>query len=207
MQKTTKLFAIFICLALMLAVLAGCADNQVTGDSSSEADEGSQGIDDTPSPSDESSQTVDASSAPDESRDNGSGGGADGDVSKSDASWRFSYLVNQDSKSCEIRGITGSCTSGHVIIPSEIDGYEVTRINSVDLIDDETTAITYVSIPDSVTFIGENAFFGRELLTKIDYTGTIEQWKQISIGNTSFFFVGTDVVHCTDGDCTIRVYD
>lgn len=207
MQKTTKLFAVLICLALMLAVLAGCTDNQTTDDSSSEAEESSQVVDDMSSPSDDSSQTVDASSAPDESTGNGSGGGADGNVSKSDASWGFSYLVNQDGKSCEIRGITGSCTSGHVIIPSEIDGYEVTRINSVDLIDDETTAITYVCIPDSVTFIGENAFFGRELLAKIDYTGTVEQWKQISIGNTSFFFIGTDVVHCSDGDCAIKVYD
>ena len=47
---------------------------------------------------------------------------------------------------------------------------------------DGNTIITSVIIPDSVTSIGECAFYYCPSLTDVYYTGSAEEWASISIG-------------------------
>jgi len=47
------------------------------------------------------------------------------------------------------------------------------------------TSLTSITIPDSVTSIGSYAFAGCSNLTSVNYLGTIEQWCNISFGDSS----------------------
>ena len=70
-----------------------------------------------------------------------------------------------------------------------------------DIIIPET--IMFNDIIYSVTSIGEGAFFGCESLITINYTGTIAQWNQMTLGEDWRWDVPAKVVHCTDGDVEI----
>lgn len=65
------------------------------------------------------------------------------------------YEFNKSNKTCSVKKI-GSCKDKDIIIPSSIDGYEVTRIGSYAFYKCET--IISVIIPDSVTRIEDEAF-------------------------------------------------
>ena len=98
----------------------------------------------------------------------------------------FTYSVNSDGVTASITGYTGE--GGDVVIPSEIDGYEVTdsdscalancsRLTSITIPDSVTmisndafrycTSLTAIMIPDSVTNILDRAFYGCSSLTTI----------------------------------------
>ena len=47
-------------------------------------------------------------------------------------------------------------------------------------------SLTSVVIPDSVTSIGNAAFNGCDRLTDVYYTGTEEDWAEISIGSYNY---------------------
>lgn len=49
------------------------------------------------------------------------------------------------------------------------------------------TGLTAVTIPDSVNLIEDSAFYGCSSLTDVYYTGTQEQWEQISIGKNNTY--------------------
>ncbi|MBO5673557.1 MAG: leucine-rich repeat domain-containing protein, partial [Paludibacteraceae bacterium] len=68
---------------------------------------------------------------------------------------------------------------------------------------DHCESLTSIVIPNSVCIIGEGAFFGCESLITINYTGTIAQWNQITLGEDWRYYVPATVVHCTDGDVEI----
>ncbi|MDR0983450.1 MAG: leucine-rich repeat protein [Ruminococcus sp.] len=74
----------------------------------------------------------------------------------------FDYEISEDGPA-EIIGYTGSETD--LVIPGEIDGYEVTEIGDYAFLD--YTSLTSAVIPDSVTEIGSYAFAGCTSLTKI----------------------------------------
>ncbi len=44
-------------------------------------------------------------------------------------------------------------------------------------------SLTSITIPDSVTSIGESAFNGCNRLKEVNYRGTVEQWMKIEIGS------------------------
>lgn len=67
----------------------------------------------------------------------------------------LAYTVNSDNTSCTVTGM-GSCTDTIVIIPSAINGYDVTEVGSGAF--QNCTSLTSITIPNSVTRIGENAF-------------------------------------------------
>lgn len=77
-------------------------------------------------------------------------------------------------KTVTITKYTG--TESTVILPSTINSWPVTKIGE-DALKDNTT-ITSVTIPDSVTEIGANAFAGCTNLTSVNYAG---DWSKLTI--------------------------
>lgn len=90
----------------------------------------------------------------------------------------FEYrVVSEADKTCAITGYTGSATV--LNIPSWIDGYKVTQIGSNAFLGSTFTNIT---IPNSVTHIGNKAFYGCNSLTNITIPNSVT-----SIGDYAFF--------------------
>ena len=76
----------------------------------------------------------------------------------------FSYSVlSEDEKTAEIVSYTG--TAEQVVIPSEIDGYQIVRIGAYVFMGNST--MESVSLPETVEEIGEGAFGVCEMLTDI----------------------------------------
>lgn len=130
-MKQVKLIAIIICLMILTAILAGCAEKQTIGDTLSSVDESSQATE----------ETIAAT-------------GSQG----------LAYTVNSDNTSCTVTGM-GSCQDTNIIIPSAIDGYDVTEIGSGAFQD--CTALTSIALPTGVVYIGENAFSGCTALSSV----------------------------------------
>ena len=56
-----------------------------------------------------------------------------------------------------------------------------------------------ITIPNTVTNIDDNAFYGCINLKNIYFHGTVEEWKSIEISNTHNRQLSTSVIHCDDG--------
>ena len=82
---------------------------------------------------------------------------------------KLAYKVNEDGKTCTITG-KGTCISSDIVIPSAIDGYQVTVIGERAF---ARSAITSVTIPNSVTTIDEYAFSGNDHLTSIEIPNSV----------------------------------
>ena len=65
------------------------------------------------------------------------------------------------------------------------------------------SSLTSVTIPNSVTSIGIYAFYHCTKLKDVYYSGTEEQWSQISIGSDNSALTNA-TIHCTDGDIAPR---
>ena len=61
--------------------------------------------------------------------------------------------------------------------------------------------LTDLSLPDSITLIAARAFFNCEMLSRITYSGTMAQWKTVTVGSDNNP-IRNAVIHCTDGDIT-----
>lgn len=73
------------------------------------------------------------------------------------------YMINDDNMTATLRVYNGS--DAEVTIPDNIDGYTVTSVGSNTF--GSKTALTKITIPDSVTEIGKDAFFGCSSLTDV----------------------------------------
>ena len=114
---------------------------------------------------------------------------------------KLAYFVNDDGKSCTIIGL-GNFTGTELVIPSEIDGYAVTDIDSHAFQDcDDLVSVTLpkgvtsienstfrncdnlksVTIPDSVKTIRACAFWDCTSLTSVEIPDSVE-----SLGNYAF---------------------
>lgn len=65
--------------------------------------------------------------------------------------------------------------------------------------------LTSITIPNSVTEIGLYAFEDCSGLTEIHYTGTREQWRNVSKNSDWAYGCPLSVVHCTDGDIQYNI--
>lgn len=93
----------------------------------------------------------------------------------------LSFVLSSDG---EYYTVTGLATQGivDVVIPDAVDGIPVREIAAQAFFD--CYFITTVTIPSSVTKIGEDAFFACDGLTKIKFLGSPEQWVEINFENT-----------------------
>lgn len=65
------------------------------------------------------------------------------------------------------------------------------------------TALKEISIPTSVKYISPRVFEDCTALTKVNYNGTVAQWKLISLSSEWNSGASFTVVHCTDGDVAV----
>ena len=92
------------------------------------------------------------------------------------------WLAIFNLSSGEITSLTShGKTLTNIIIPSKIDNVDIISIGEEAFYN--SSNLTSVEIPASVTSIGEYAFYGCRSLTKVNYTGTIDHWAQISFSN------------------------
>jgi hypothetical protein len=115
----------------------------------------------------------------------------------------LAYELSDDETYYIVTGI-GDCADTDIIIPSTYEGKPVTAIGSSAferctgltsiVIPDSVTSIgngafyfcyglTSIAIPDSVTSIGDAAFYMCDGLIDVYYTGSKEEWNNISIGS------------------------
>ena len=104
------------------------------------------------------------------------------------ASEGLAYRVNPDRKSCTVFG-AGTCQDKDIVIPREIDGYQVTGIvvktKYVSRHGFESgfdKDITSVVIPDSVASIGAGTFYGCTSLASVEIPNSVT-----SIGEWAFY--------------------
>ena len=94
----------------------------------------------------------------------------------------LAFEVNSDRTGYAVSGV-GLCLDKDIKIPNTHLGKPVTEIKYEAFYCDD--GITSVSIPNSVTFIDSSAFSGCDSLTRVEYTGTIDQWAQIEFNGGS----------------------
>ena len=94
----------------------------------------------------------------------------------------LTYQITAEMIACEVT-ITDCSTSatGEMIIPSEIEGYPVTRIGYRAFLD--CSSLTSVTIPNSVTSIGDSAFWYCDSLTSVTIPNSVT-----SIGDSAFWY-------------------
>ena len=80
--------------------------------------------------------------------------------------------------------------------------------NSITCIEEgtflECISLNSVSIPGGITSIEQNAFSECTGLTSITFQGTMAQWEGVVLGTNWNYNVPATVVHCTDGDVSIK---
>ena len=64
--------------------------------------------------------------------------------------------------------------------------------------------MTNITIPAGVHSISCGAFWACRNLTDINYSGTMEEWKTVSLDKSWIYGIPATVVHCTDGDVPIE---
>lgn len=62
------------------------------------------------------------------------------------------------------------------------------------------SALTSITIPDTVTSIGGSAFYRCSALTEISFNGTVEQWNAVSKDPYWDSDTGDYTVYCTNGE-------
>lgn len=105
------------------------------------------------------------------------------------------YQVNDDGATCTIVGL-GACTDEHVVVPAKIDGYVVNSIGYKAFYQGEFNEIT---IPKTISYIGEYAFNDCLVLKKINYNGTKDEWGRVNKAPYWNFSTFPYNIYFTDG--------
>ncbi len=106
---------------------------------------------------------------------------------------------------------SNSLKQTHLTIKPQYFGITVKSIGEVR---DGNNILIAVTIPESVTIIGEDAFSNNYSLKDIHFGGSKEQWNAITKGKNWDYHVGIDVpnnaqtggytVHCSNGEITVE---
>lgn len=86
-------------------------------------------------------------------------------VVSADGNWQYD-IVDGDTSKCIVKPYSDAMKTGAVVIPDSIDGYVPVGVYADAWADN--TEITSVTLPDSITEIGENAFKGCTALESIN---------------------------------------
>ena len=65
------------------------------------------------------------------------------------------------------------------------------------------TSLTWVTIPDSVTSIGSSAFWDCYSLEAVRFEGKVEQWEAVVKGNSWNYDCPFTAVVCSDGEVEV----
>ena len=91
-----------------------------------------------------------------------------------------------------------------IVIPSTWKGYSVTQILSNGF--SSCPSLRHIIIPDSVTTIGEGAFYGCDSLMDVYYSGTKALWEN-NFDQEDIINNREVIVHCVDGDIEVVNYE
>ena len=108
----------------------------------------------------------------------------------------LAYRIGADGTSCTVTG-RGAVTSDRIVIPETLDGYTVTAVASRAFYGSSVQSVT---IPSSVTQIGEKAFYGCHALTSVTFRGSSEKWEAVEKGSLWGSLGGGCVIRCEDRD-------
>ena len=61
-----------------------------------------------------------------------------------------------------------------------------------------------MEIPDSVTSIGDSAFYFCDSLTDIEFKGTMAEWEAVDKNPWGWYFGPASEVKCSDGNVSIE---
>ena len=106
------------------------------------------------------------------------------------------YVVNNETNTCYIESV-GSCTDSYIGILSSLYSDEVTKIGDGAFADSDF--IQTVLITKTLQSIGKDAFKNCTSLTKIDFSGKIEDWYKIEKGEGWDANTGEYIICCLDG--------
>ena len=106
------------------------------------------------------------------------------------------YVVNNETNTCYIESV-GTCTNSYIGILSSLYGDTVTTIGEGAFAD--STFIQTVSITTTLQVIGKEAFKNCTSLTKIDFSGKVEDWYKIEKGEGWDDNTGEYIIYCLDG--------
>ena len=115
------------------------------------------------------------------------------DENKNGEKGQLEFDLNEDGKSYSVVGL-GTYSDTDVVIPDTYKGKPVTKIADEAFFGNECAKITSITIPDSVTSIGDEAFQGCSSLTSIEIPDSVE-----SIGRWAF--------HCCTSLTSIEIPD
>ncbi len=112
--------------------------------------------------------------------------------------------------------VSGSSRGKNIKIPSVYNDKPVTAIGEYAFEEGAFLLVHLesITIPDSVTQIGSNAFWGCHYLTDIYFGGTKEQWEAIDKGDDgndwladagAFNGIGWCFIHCSDEKIQVAV--
>ena len=108
----------------------------------------------------------------------------------------ITYVVNNETGTCYIKS-AGNYTNTYLGILSSLYGDTVTKIGDRAFAD--CVSIEKVSITYALECIGAGAFENCTSLTRIEYYGTVEEWKSIQKGAEWDKNTGEYIIYCDDG--------
>ena len=113
----------------------------------------------------------------------------------------FDFYVNNNG-TCMVSWDMSNYSSETVVIPNEFNGYVVTGIDWEVFYNH--SSLKTITIPATVTYIGDSTFAHCTSLTNIVFLGTVEQWNNITLDNNWNLDVPATYVQCSDGQVNLQ---
>lgn len=95
-------------------------------------------------------------------------------------------------------GVGNSLLLSNIVIPETYNGAAVTEIIEQGF--SNLKKLSSITLPVSVTAIGDKAFSFSENLSNLIYTGTTIQWEKVSLGNSWNRGTKISLAQCSDGN-------